>query len=74
MFDWADMTKTALTSGRGRMQRRSGCTSSFEPMNTDIYCGVLIIILCVLRICITPVLFYAFKFVNDVLCESVDLV
>jgi len=37
--------QTALTSGRGKKQRWSGCASSFEPMNTEIYCDACIIIL-----------------------------
>jgi len=36
--------KTALTSGRGKKQNWSSCTSSFESMNTDIYCDVCIMI------------------------------
>ena len=43
-------------------------------MNTDSYCYVCIIILCVQRICITLVLSHATKHVNAVLCKSVDLV
>jgi len=50
--------------------------SSFEPMNTDIYCDVciIIIILCVQIICITPVLLYAIKYLIVVLCKSVGVV
>jgi len=55
--------QTALTSGREKSY-----ASSFEPMNTDIYCDVCIINMCVQRICITPVLLYAMKYVNVVLC------
>ena len=43
-------------------------------MNTEIYCDVCIIILCVQTICIIPVLLYAMKYVKVVLCKSVDLV
>ena len=43
-------------------------------MNTDIYCDMCIIILCVPRFYIIPVLLYLIKYVNVVLCESVDLV
>jgi len=50
--------QTVLTSVRGKKQRWSGCVSSFEPINTDIYCDMYIIILCVQRICVTPVLLY----------------
>ena len=44
------------------------CASSFQPMNTDIYCEVSIIILRVQRIRITSVLLYAIKYVN-VFCQ-----
>ena len=47
--------------------------SSFESMNTDIYYAC-ITILYMQRICITPVLLYAIKYVNVGLCKSVDLV
>ena len=43
----------------------------FEPMKTDIYCDVYIIVLCVKTICIIPLLLYDIKFVNIVLGESV---
>ena len=64
--------QTVLTSVRGKKQLWSGCSSSFEPLNTDIYCDVCIIILCLQRICITPVLLYAIKYVNVIFCKSVD--
>ena len=66
--------QTALNSGSGKKQRRSGYDSSFEPMNTDIYCDRCIIILCLQTICIIPVLLYAMKYVNVVLSKSVDVV
>jgi len=66
--------QTALTSGKGKKQRWSGCASSFEPMHTDIYCDVCITILCVQTIRIIPGLLNAMKYVNVVLCKSVDLV
>jgi len=66
--------QTALTSGRGKKHSWSGCASSFEPINMDIYCDVCIIILFVRAICIITVLLYAMKYVNVVLCKSVDLV
>ena len=65
--------QTALTSGRGKKQRWSGCASSFGPMNTDFYCDACIIILCVQTICIIPVLLYAMKYVNVLLCKSIDM-
>ena len=43
-------------------------------MNTDIYCDVCIIILCVQRISITFILLYDIIYVNVVLCKAVDLV
>ena len=43
-------------------------------MNTELYCDVCIIMLSVQTICIIPVLLYAVKYVNVVLCKSVDLV
>jgi len=46
--------QAALTSGWGKKQYWSGCALSFEPVNTDIYCDVSIIILCGQRICINP--------------------
>ena len=58
MFEWAAMTK----------QRR------LPVGETDIYCDVCIIILCVQTICFIPLLLYAMKYVNDVLCKSVDQV
>jgi len=66
--------QTALTSGRGKKQCWSGRVSRFDPIDTDIYCDVSIIILCEQRICITSVLVYAIKYINVVLCNSVDLV
>jgi len=47
--------------------------SSFEPTNTDIYCDVCIIILCVQTTYIIPLLLYDMKYVKVVLCKSVDL-
>jgi len=73
MFEWATMTKQCWHPVVEK-QRWSGCASSFEPMNMDIYCDVCIIMLCVQTICIIPVLLYAMKYVNVVLCKSVDLV
>ena len=60
VFDWVAVTK----------QRRLplGAKSNVEAaavriFNTDNYRDVCIIILCVQRFCITPVLLYAMKFV-----------
>jgi len=72
---WSKRKLDRAPSGLGRRdQRRSGRASSFEPMNTDSYCDLCIIILCVQRICITPLQLYAMKYVNLVLGKFVDLV
>ena len=45
-----------------------------QTEHSVIYCHVCIIILCVQTICIIPLLLYAMKYVNVILCKSIDLV